>query len=223
MWKDQSTTGLVCLAKRRPMRVHNSAAACLLLGTVSAQADSRDLMQDRMSRCYAIPDTRQYLDCLYGAIQPLRNDLGLPAAPHALTFAPVFARPAQQLPPSPIEAEVKTERSRSGPLTGFLNIKTQKVAAEQFGLANARPGPGVNVDRITARMKAYRFDRRTALFTVTLENGQVWRQTSADGNLTVWRNPPSTYTVTIAYGAWGSFDLTLQGDQRRPFRVERVS
>jgi hypothetical protein len=204
-----------------PMRVFVVAVSCLLLGTVSVQADTRVIVQDRMSRCYAIADTRQYLDCLYGAVQPLRSELGLPAAPQALTFAPTYARAE---PTAPRPAETKAEGSRStGPVASFFNVRKDKVAAEQFGLPNARPGSGANVDHITAKMKSYSFDRRTALFTVTLENGQVWRQSSADGNLTVWRNPPSSYTATIVYGAWGSYDMTLSATQRRPFRVERVS
>ena len=65
------------------MKLHTAVALCLGASVAPALADSRDLVLDRMARCYTLTDTRQYLECLYGAVQPLRNELGLPQAPQA--------------------------------------------------------------------------------------------------------------------------------------------
>lgn len=53
------------------------------LAAVPAQARSRDDVMAAAYRCGAIADDRLWLDCYYGAAQPVRADLGLPSAPQA--------------------------------------------------------------------------------------------------------------------------------------------
>jgi hypothetical protein len=201
----------------------SAAVFCLVLGILPAAADSRDLVQERMARCDSLTDTRQYLECLYGAVQPLRSELGLPQAPQAASFAPLFAQP------QPARAATRLTQPQATEKPGFLTslfseavgIKTVMVPPEQFGLRNARPGPGRNVDHITARMSNYSLDRRIGAFTVTLENGQVWRHGRSEETLPVWTKPASSYVATISYGAGGSFNLSVEGE-RRPYKVERI-
>jgi hypothetical protein len=201
-------------------------------GILPAAADSRDLALDRMSRCYTLTDTRQYLECIYGAVQPLRNELGLATAPQAATFSALFARPAAPAPyvaaapvaAPPLASAIRPEPNRGAVSSVFstvMGIETRRVAPEQFGLRNARPGSGVNVDRITARLAEYSFDRGTNRFTVTLANGQVWRQRAGDEHSPNWKKAASSYSVTIGYGANSSFNLTVSGE-RQPYKVERV-
>ena len=102
-----------------------------------------------------------------------------------------------------------------------MGIETSRVAPEQFGLRNARPGTGFNVDRITARLADYSFGRGTGHFTITLDNGQVWRQIVGDPYHPNWKGPASSYIVTINYGANGSFNLVVTGE-RQTYKVERV-
>jgi hypothetical protein len=45
-----------------------------------ALADPREDTQAGISRCVANRDNRAYLDCIYGAVQPLRAALRLPPA-----------------------------------------------------------------------------------------------------------------------------------------------
>jgi hypothetical protein len=208
----------------------------MISSIVPAAADTRDLVLDRISRCYALADTRQYLECVYGAVQPLRNELGLQQAPQAAAFASIFSRPAPQAAypssapvasaaPAPALAARPQPQSDPGIVSGVfssvLGMETKRVAPEQFGLRNARPGPGVNVDRITARMAEYGFDRNSGLFTVTLDNGQVWRQQIGDEHKPTWRKPASTYVATISYGANGTFNLSVTGERER-YKVQRV-
>jgi hypothetical protein len=219
-----------------------AVALCLVSGAVPAMADSRDLVLERMSRCYALADTRQYLECLYGAVQPLRNELGLPQAPQAVTFAGQFARPAPQtayVPTAPSAGPaparptlVPQQQTRapqqaprepgfgSGVLSTVLGMKTTRVAPEQFGLKAARASAG-GVDHITARLSEYSFDRRTGFFTVTLDNGQVWEQQKGDEHSASWKKPAASYVATVSYGAMGSFNLSIAGE-RQPYKVQRI-
>ena len=56
----------------------------LLLGAIApgvAQARSHDDVMAGAFRCAAVGNGRQWLDCYYGAAQPLRGQLGLAPAP----------------------------------------------------------------------------------------------------------------------------------------------
>jgi len=155
----------------------------------------RDDVMATVLRCYAAQEDRQWLDCYYGAAQPVRAKLGLPAGPQApLGLAQPVARPIPI--PVPLHA-----------------------GEDQFGMANAAPGR--NVDQIASRMTAYEFSRFTRMFTVTLANGQVWRQLSGDTSYAHWNKPPGSYLVTIRHGAFRSFNLQVK-DIPTLFKVQRV-
>ena len=59
-------------------------------------------------------------------------------------------------------------------------------------------------------------------FTVTLQNGQTWRQLDGDTGVATWRKAAATYLVTIRSGAMGSHNLTVK-DAPGMFKVKRVS
>jgi hypothetical protein len=69
-------------------------------------------------------------------------------------------------------------------------------------------------------MASYRYEKNGA-FVITLENGQQWRQTDVEGGTASWMKPPSTYTVTIDPGAFGSYNLHTS-DNPRAYKVEPV-
>ncbi|HKD48026.1 MAG TPA: hypothetical protein VKB67_10085 [Rhizomicrobium sp.] len=50
-------------------------------GGNAAQPSPRDEVKAASLRCDSIADERNWLDCYYGAAQPVRADLGLPPAP----------------------------------------------------------------------------------------------------------------------------------------------
>ncbi len=52
----------------------------LLLLPAAAHAGPRQDMLAGIARCNAIADERQFLECAYGAAQPVRAELGLPPA-----------------------------------------------------------------------------------------------------------------------------------------------
>jgi hypothetical protein len=70
-------------------------------------------------------------------------------------------------------------------------------------------------------MTGYEFSRFSKIFTVTLANGQVWRQLSGDTNYAHWNEAPGAYLAIIRRGAFRSFNLHIK-DIPTIFKVERV-
>ena len=85
------------------MRNKTLWSALLVLTATPVLAGPRDDMMAGISRCGALPDDRTFLNCVYGAAQPLRAQLGLPPAPDAQQrlVPQAFVAPAPQMPPRP--------------------------------------------------------------------------------------------------------------------------
>lgn len=177
------------------------SVSCLLALGEGVQAGTRDDVKSRMLRCDAIQDDRTWLDCLYGADQPMRAQLGLAPAPE---FQQHLVPPAVATGPAPAQS-TPAMRPAAQPRrkAGFL--------ATIFGDA-----PPVSV----SRMVSYRFEKSGA-FVVVLENGQQWRQTDVEAGAVTWIKPASTYRVTITQGAFGSYNLNTN-DNPHPYKVEPV-
>ena len=58
-----------------------AALALLLIASQGAQAGPREDSLAGIARCGQQSDDRAWLDCVYGAVQPVRGKLGLPPAP----------------------------------------------------------------------------------------------------------------------------------------------
>ena len=86
------------------------------------------------------------------------------------------------------------------------------VLAELFGVSDTN---------IASHMVSYSFDHY-GNFTVTLANGQVWRQLDGDSSSAHWHKPASRYEVNITGGAFGSHNFTVKGSPGK-FKVKRVS
>jgi hypothetical protein len=71
------------------------------------------------------------------------------------------------------------------------------------------------------QLASYSFNRY-GIFTITLSNGQQWRQLSGDTSLAHWTKPAAQYWVRISRGALGSLNLRIKGDAGA-YKVERVS
>ncbi len=215
-------------------------------GGISQQAlNTREEVLLRLTRCASIGDTRQYLDCYYAAVQPIRAELGLAAAPQAASYAPLFAlaqvapRPAPvpdtrpNLVPQGAYANASARPAAPPRLAGdegptklpwigaLIGLKNTKVPPEQFGLRNAKPGPGVNVDHIAAPVTNVTIGREDGRVVITLDNGQVWRQVADDDQRQRWRKSIIGEVATIAYGVGNTFNLSL--GESHFYKVERVS
>ncbi|HYS45178.1 MAG TPA: hypothetical protein VEM35_01990 [Rhizomicrobium sp.] len=221
----------------------------LLLGLAiqPAQARPRDEVMSSAFRCAAIADTRTWLDCYYGAAQPARAALRLTPAPTeqirlaaAPSAGPVSAADAASRDAVMADAfrcnglsdehqwlncfyaAAQPARSRLGlssPAIALTASPKPIAPAPSFGLPR-RPQTASS-DRVTARMVSYAFDRYGS-FTVTLENGQVWRQVSGDDVLARWNQPASRYVVRISRGALGSYNLEVRNGPGL-FKVRRIA
>ena len=193
------------------------AIPLLLCGAIfltagGALAGTRDDVLSGIERCGVIHDDRTWLDCLYGAEQPMRAHLGLQPAPEFQQrlvpvgpVLPVSAMPAP-VPASMPATAAPSVTSRPAPRTKSSFWKT---------LIGEAPPAAVS------RMASYRYERNGA-FVVTLANGQQWRQVDIDsGTRALWMRPPSTYTITVSQGAFGSYTLHTD-DNPHIYKVERV-
>lgn len=175
--------------------------------SLPAWADARQDMLAGISRCAGLPDDRTFLDCVYGAAEPMREKLGLPPAPGFQTrLVPPAAGQSSLLPPmaSPARASASGQVASAPP--------SQKNANGLFGnLFNSG-------SEETLRMASYSFNPR-GLFTVTLSNGQVWHQRASDTAFANWGAKPADYYVTVRAESTGGYSLSVRGDDGL-YRVE---
>jgi hypothetical protein len=181
-------------------------------GTSGARADTRDDVLSAIARCNVIHDNRVWLDCVYGAQQPMRAVLGLPPAPEY----------QQRLVPSPGSVPAPTIAAPHSP---GLTAAPAHTASGPAPVRRGRAGFlgnlfGANPPVAAARMTSYRFEKSGA-FVVELENGQKWRQADVEAGTANWNKPASSYTVTVTQGAFNSYSLRT-ADSPRTFRVERA-
>jgi hypothetical protein len=160
------------------------------------QADARDDITAAFSRCGVFADDQTWLNCIYGAVQPMRNKLGLPPAPASQTNLVPSPALMPQVAPPPAPTR---ERENKGGVLSFL-VGGQKVLA--------------NVP-----LTAYSMDRN-GLFTITLANQEVWREV-AGSPLPHWREPASHYAASISKGALNSFNLIIVGEGIQ-YKVQRM-
>lgn len=162
-----------------------------------AHADTRSDVIAGIERCGVMNDNKVWLDCVYGAIQPMRAQLGLQPAPE---FQQRLVPPVQMATAPAPTGTARPAAPRKKP--GFFD-----------NLLNAPP---VTV----SKMASYHYEKNGA-FVVALENGQQWRQTELTAGNISWSKEPASYTVTITQGAFGSYSLRTS-DNPRTYRVEPV-
>ena len=178
---------------------HVWIAVFLAAGGIASAAPAwgatRDDVMAASARCAGIADDRTWLNCYYGAAQPMRARLGLPSAPASqvrlVPPAQGYTAPAYAAAPVQQAAVAPPPKKKSG---GFLS--------GLFGSGN---------DEAAQRLASYSFDH-SGLFTVTLADGEVWKQRSDDINQAHWRDAAANHVVSIATGAFGTATLEDHGD-----------
>lgn len=186
----------------------------LLLGAGLAQADPRDDALSAMLRCSGMSDRGQRLTCYDTAVVRIPGALNN-AAPPAMASA---------VPPPAAPVVPRRQRSRSflDKMFGSDGPKrpVQTTVAE-FGsesIANggrdAYPIPmdGDTIDQISARLVNYQFVEGYVI--VTLDNGQMWRETADGQPLQHLQRPALSYTAIIGRGGSGSYGMKLSGVAR---------
>ena len=188
-------------------------AALLGFSSFCAAADPRQDTLAGISRCAGLPDDRTFLDCVYGAAQPLRAELGLPPAPRFQT---------QLVPPAPGARAAMPPPMASPPMASVAPPASARAASvpppqQTNGLFGNLFNNG---SEETARMASYRFDPH-GIFTVTLSNGQVWRQRANDTAFANWGAKASDYYATVRAQSTGGYSLSVRGDDGL-YQVEPV-
>jgi len=220
-----------------------SIIAVLVLAAVPAMAQQRPRDADMAGayRCSVTGEPRQWLDCYYGAAQPVRGQLGLPPAPKsqiALSLSPPAGAASPHIAAirdavmasalrcyatendrawldcyyaaaAPMRSELGLPApARIAPLPELPPPPTQ-AGAGPVPFAVKAPAPG-RLDRVATPMASYTFDRNH-VFTVTLANGQTWRQVSGDTQTAHWTKPAKTYSVKITRGWFSSYNFQVEG------------
>ena len=182
--------------------MNRTAIALGMVGTLmalgeTAHADTRGDVLSGIARCGAIADDHTWLNCIYGAAQPMRGQLGLAPAPPSQTSLVPAATPASPRFSSP--APVAAAPKESG---GFFS----RILGGE-AVITAMP------------LSSYQFNSQ-GFFIITLANGPIWEQ--RDGPVAHWQGPASQYLVSISKGAMGSFNLTVARESAQ-YKVRRVS
>jgi len=202
----------------------------ILAATTPAAARVQDEVLSGVIRCASIGEQKAWLDCYYGAAQPIRAAIGLAPAPPSQSQL-VASPPSGPVSPGDYKARDAAVRSvldcnALSDLRAWLNCyyDAAEPVRAQLGLRartiNPVPVPsnpsafGLSQksqklpEKIVASMLEYKFDRDRH-FTVTLANGQVWRQIAGDDVAARWDKPARSYSVIISRGMFGSYNLQV--------------
>jgi hypothetical protein len=158
-----------------------------------AMAAPRDDVIYSISRCGSIADDRTWLDCVYGAAQPMRARLGLPPAP---------ASQQALVPPVPAGMNAASAAAMASNGSRPLTTDEQKDFEEYSRLSSV---PRAVLKMFTPKeqqaeepttLKTYKFDA-AGYFLVTLANGETWRQDDSDTRYAHWSKPAGSYAAQI--------------------------
>jgi hypothetical protein len=216
--------------------------ALLLAAASAAQARPRDEVMSGAFRCAPLESSRQWLDCYYGAAQPARAALGLAPAPAAqVQLSRVTAGSQGPVQDGAIRDQVMSgafacsraadERAwldcyygAAQPMRGRLGLAPAPQATNLPQANNQRakaaplsrpamvaPAGLLNEDVTRIRMASYTFDKNS-MFTVTLANGQSWKQRADDTAYAHWKGPASSHVVSVSGGTLGHWRLEDERD-----------
>ena len=186
-------------------------SAGLMALAAPAMADpTRDDVLTNLQRCAGYTDNRIWLNCYYGAAQPMRAQLGLPPAPDAQASL-INSAPVPQAPPmrSASVAASSSSKKSGGWFSGIgdmFDLNTNSTADSEFGTG-------------AMRLASYSYGK-DGLFTATLADGEVWTQSPYDDLRAHWSGPASGYTVMVSADMFGSHTMKVKGDH--DYRVIRT-
>jgi hypothetical protein len=180
-------------------------AGLVVLAAPAAADPTRDDVMTALQRCAGFTDNRTWLNCYYGAAQPMRAQLGLSPAPDSQVSL-VGTAPVPT--PPPMTATASTAKSGGGWFSGITDIfdGTSTPSDSDFGAG-------------AMRLASFSFGK-DGLFTATLSDGEVWTQSPYDNLRAHWSGQATNYTVMVSADMMGSHTMRVKGDH--DYRVIRV-
>jgi len=194
------------------------------MGLRTAQATPRDEVVAGMMHCAVITDNRQWLDCYYGAAQPMRAHLGLPPAPQfqQQLLRRYYSSPSVGAPAggAPALAPLSGGRQTASRMPGPEHSGSPSMPQER-GLFDDLFGGSDIITNMPVR--GYKFNP-DGTFVVTLADGQVWQQDISDQNShpVHWTAPASSMRVTISEGALRSYNMVVGNKRWATYKVHRL-
>jgi len=176
----------------RVMSKTNGALVLILAATTPAVA--QDTLPSQLTACVQITGVLQRLACY----DRVAHSLGPVPVPRSV--------PAQRPVPPPV-AYAPPVVAATPPTTGLGSERLPRTAS-------AAPR---RAQELTAGIAGITYDAR-GRFTITLDNGEVWRQ--LEGDTAVLQGARNS-TVRISRGALGSYDLNVVG-RNASYRVLRL-
>ena len=180
-------------------------APILILSAPAAADPTRDDVMTNLQRCAGFTDNRSWLNCYYGAAQPMRAQLGLSPAPDSQVSL-VGSAPVPPPPPMNTASTAKSGGGWFSGITDIFNSSTNSSADSDFGTG-------------AMRLAAFSYGK-DGLFTATLSDGEVWTQSPYDDLRAHWSGDASKYTVLVSSDMMGSHTMRVKGDH--DYRVMRV-
>ena len=180
-------------------------AGLVAMAAPAAADPTRDDVMTALQRCAGFTDNRTWLNCYYGAAQPMRAQLGLSPAPDSQVS---LVGNAPVLPPPPMTSTASTAKSGGGWFSGITDIfdSSSKTADSDFGAG-------------AMRLASFSYGK-DGLFTATLSDGEVWTQSPYDDLRAHWSGQATNYTVMVSSDMFGSHTMRVKGDH--DYRVIRV-
>ncbi len=179
--------------------------AALLITTGSASAGPRDDVIGTLVKCADIADKAARLDCYDQAAPQLRTAAQAPAPP-----PPPVAVQAAEPPAAPVSQQGGSFLSSLDP----FGDSPQGPSAQQM----AYQPIGAEILPVTIGVADYAVAPNGS-FSVTLDNGQVWRERNEHYEHPSFRSDAKN-AVVIERGLIGGYNLYLKGDGK-PYKVLR--
>jgi len=178
--------------------------AALLITTFPASAGPRDDVIGVLAKCADITDKAARLDCYDQAAPQLRAAAQTPAPP-----PPAVAQAAEPAP-APVSQQGGSFLSSLDP----FGDTPQGPSAQQMAFQPV----GAEILPVTIGVADYAIAPNGS-FSVTLDNGQVWRERNEHYDHPTFRGDAKN-VVMIERGMIGGYNLYLKGDGK-PYKVLR--
>lgn len=211
---------------RLPIVLAAAAFSCL---AARAQSDESGAA---LARCAAIADPAARLQCydqLSAGAKPSAPASGQQEQPAPFTSvgtspSPAAPQPAAQQPSAP--PSVAQQPPAVPPPAAGSTLPRDQTTPQQFGSEQLPAEPSTaseaaprELDSIVARVVAVNYGAYGS-FTVTLDNGQVWREMPGDSSRAYF-SKDRRQPVKISRGLFGSYNLVIVGENAL-YKVERV-